>query len=76
MVTKYDDVFIPGKSSATCLIKIKIIKELIQMERPRNWNEEKIKQICNDLMKMEKYNAIVSKNVSKFVIKWQNIQCQ
>ncbi len=46
------------------------------MERPRNWNEEKIKQICNDLMKMEKYNATLSKNVSRFVIKWQNIQCQ
>jgi hypothetical protein len=76
MVTKYDDVFIPGKSSATCLIKIKIIKELIQIERPRNWNEEKIKQICKDLMKMEKYNATVSKNVSRFEVKWQNIQCQ
>jgi exonuclease III len=74
MITKYDDVFSPGKSSAICLIKIKIIQELIQIERPKHWNDDNIKQISDKLLKIEKYNATVSKNVSKFITKWQNIQ--
>jgi hypothetical protein len=74
MITKYDDIFSPGKSSAICLIKIKIIQELIQIERPKHWNDDNIKQISDKLLKIEKYNATVSKNVSKFITKWQNIQ--
>jgi hypothetical protein len=73
-VLTYEDVFIPGKSSSICIIKIRLIQELIQMDRPKNWTDKNIEQICIEIMKMEKYNAITNRTIFKFESKWQNIQ--
>jgi hypothetical protein len=37
----YENVFAPGNNSAICLIKIKVIQALIQIERPKNRNHNK-----------------------------------
>jgi hypothetical protein len=75
-VLNYEDVFIPGKSSSICIIKIRLIQELIQMDRPKNWTDKNIEQICIEIMKIEKYNAIINRTIFKFESKWQNIQNQ
>jgi hypothetical protein len=75
-VLTYEDVFIPGKSSSICIIKIRLIQELIQMDRPKNWTDKNIEQICIEIMKIEKYNAIINRTIFKFESKWQNIQNQ
>jgi exonuclease III len=69
----YDDIYIPGKTSATCLIKIRIIQELIQIERPKNWTFERIKCICKEVMNLEKYNAIAGRTMHTFSRKWSLI---
>jgi hypothetical protein len=69
-VLKYEDVYSPGLSVDTCLIKIRVIQELIQIERPKNWTEEKIIKISNELINLEKYNATVKRTLPKFLKIW------
>ena len=69
----YEQIFTPGKNPAMCMIKIKIIQELIQIERPKNWTDENINKICDDLLKTERYNAMVSRTIPKFQVKWKMI---
>jgi hypothetical protein len=69
-VLKYEDVYSPGLSVDTCLIKIRVIQELIQIERPKNWTEEKIIKISNELINLEKYNATVKRTLPKFLKTW------
>ena len=38
---------------------MKIIQEMIQIERPCGWNQERIELISNDLKKIERYNKIM-----------------
>jgi hypothetical protein len=69
-VTLYEDVFRVGSHPANCMIKIKIIQALIQIERPTYWNRQNILDIINDLRKVEKYNSSISRTIDKFKIKW------
>jgi hypothetical protein len=63
-------VFRVGSHPANCMIKIKIIQALIQIERPTYWNRQNILDIINDLRKVEKYNSSISRTIDKFKIKW------
>jgi hypothetical protein len=69
-VTLYEDIFRVGSHSANCMIKIKIIQALIQIERPKYWNRQNILDIINDLKNVEKYNAHTSRTMDKYKIKW------
>ena len=73
-VNSYDDVFKVNDNNSTILIKIKIIQELIQIERPKNWNSQSISEIIYQLMNTEKYNAIIAKNIVKYNKKWIKYQ--
>jgi exonuclease III len=73
VMTNYENVYTPGKTPALCMIKIRIIQELIQIERPKNWTEENIQKICIDLLKIEKYNASITRTIPKFLTKWKSI---
>jgi hypothetical protein len=73
-VNSYDDVFKVNDNNSTILIKIKIIQELIQIERPKNWNTQSITEIIYQLMNTEKYNAIIAKNIVKHNNKWIKYQ--
>jgi hypothetical protein len=55
---------------ATSIIKAKIIQALIQIERPINWNREKLLDTIKDLINVEKYNAVASRTINKFKVKW------
>jgi hypothetical protein len=76
-VQSYKNIFQACETPATSMIKMKIIQALIQIERPTNWNKQKILDIVNDLMNTEKYNASVSRTMDKFKTRWkyyENIQ--
>jgi hypothetical protein len=71
----YNEVFIPGEDHATCVIKIKIIQVLIQIDRPKHWNYEKIKKLIDQTMSIELYNA--SRNCSllaKYNARWKSFK--
>ncbi len=52
------------------IVKAKIIQALIQIERPMNWDRERLLDTIKDLINVERYNAVVSKTINKFKVKW------
>ncbi len=69
-VENYEDIFTPGIPYAICLIKIKLIQEMIQIERPMNWKPENIKNIITNLMKIEQHNATNDTKLSNYHKNW------
>ncbi len=69
-VTSYEDVFKINNEYSTVLIKIKTIQELIPIERPKNWTMEKMSETIRQLICTEKYNATITKTLSKHNKKW------
>jgi hypothetical protein len=49
-VKSYNNVYKFGQKSVTTLIKIKVIQALIQIERPKNWNEDRMEALVKDLI--------------------------
>jgi hypothetical protein len=68
----YEDIFTPGKSYANCMIKIKLIQEMIQIERPTNWKMENIINIITNLKKIEQQNATDESKKSSFFKNWSS----
>jgi hypothetical protein len=71
-VNNYEDIFQPCELPSINMIKIKIIQELIQIERPVNWNQEKLMNVVRELINIERYNANLSRSTIKFYLKWHN----
>jgi hypothetical protein len=69
-VTSYEDIFVPCKNKAVCYIKIKLIQEMIQIERPKNWNIENIKNMIVNMANMENFMANKSNNLNKYKIQY------
>ncbi len=55
---------------AVTIAKAKIIQALIQIERPMNWDRERLLDTIKDLINVERYNAVVSTTINKFKVKW------
>ena len=70
----FENIFVPGQTRGACLVKIKVIQEMIQVERPRNWDMDKLKNVVSELMKIELYNAKKNRTVDKFEIKWKSYE--
>jgi hypothetical protein len=70
-VKQYDNVYKVGTSPAIALVKIKVIQELIQIERPKNWNEEKMDHLVEELISNERYIAKQKFSLVKFLLKWK-----
>jgi hypothetical protein len=73
-VNKYEDVFQTWELPANSIVKMKIIQALIQIERPMNWNKEKLLDTIKDLINVERYNATISRTINKFKIKWNHFE--
>jgi len=56
-VLSYEDIYKSSSSSFITIFKIRVIQELIQIVRPKNWYIEKIEKIALDIIKVEKYNS-------------------
>jgi hypothetical protein len=69
-VKEYDNVYKVGSSPAIALVKIKVIQELIQIERPKNWNNEKMDSLVEELIRNERYIAKNKFLLGKFLLKW------
>jgi hypothetical protein len=69
-ILKYDDVYSATTSGVVNLVKIRVIQELIQIDRPRNWTRSHINKIVVDLINTEKYNATESHSIRKFSSRW------
>jgi hypothetical protein len=52
---------------------VKIIQQLIQIERPMNWDQDKLHKIIRELINIEQYNSNVSRSTEKFNVKWSHM---
>jgi hypothetical protein len=59
-----------GERGVLSKIKIRVIQEMIQIERPVNWAIERIQKIANELRCMEIYNATKINKLEKAKTKW------
>jgi hypothetical protein len=73
-VNNYHEVFQTCELPAISIVKVKIIQALIQIERPMNWNNEKLLDTIKDLISVEHYNAIKSRTINKFKFKWKHFE--
>ena len=55
-MNEYQDIYRVDDCAHVCKVKIKIIQEMIQIQRPNGWNMERINLISNDIKKIELYN--------------------
>ena len=69
-VNKYDDIFRTCDLPGTTMVKANITQDLIQIDRPKNWNREKLLDIIKELMNIERYNAFTNRTLNKFMTKW------
>jgi hypothetical protein len=56
-ILSYNDIYKIGHKSITYL-KVTIVQELIQMVRPKNWNEDNVKSVYSELQEYHKHIAI------------------
>ena len=63
LINEYQDIYNIDDCAHVCKVKMKIIQEMIQIERPRGWNLEKINLISKEFKKIELYNKIKNKGV-------------
>jgi hypothetical protein len=64
-VLTYEDIFRCADSAFLAVLKMRIIQELIQIERPRNWSINSIKKIALEIISIEKYNS--RKSISRWL---------
>ena len=63
LINEYKNIYGIDDSAHVCKVKMKIIQEMIQIERPRGWNLEKINLISKEFKKIELYNKTKNKGV-------------
>jgi hypothetical protein len=73
IVDKYSDIFVIGKTAAITTIKIKLIQELIQIVRPINWSANNFKISIEEMIRIEKHNALRNNLEKQFSQKWKSI---
>ena len=71
LVNSFKNIFETGQTQGACLVKIKVIQEMIQVERPRNWGNDNLIKIITDLIHIDSYNAKLNRTVEKFASKWK-----
>jgi hypothetical protein len=73
-VMNYDDIYTFELKPSVILLKIRVIQELIQIARPRNWNDGNMLSLLNDLVETERYIAYKNFNLKLFLSKWNLLQ--
>jgi hypothetical protein len=74
LVTKYEDIYYTDTRSVTSMIKMKIIQEFIQIERPRDWNETRVINLITKLRAIDKHNYMENNRQDQFEIKWNKLK--
>jgi len=73
-VHTYESIFAACETPSTNVIKLKVIQEMIQIDRPKNWNSNKLTQIIRDLISIEKYNSKKLNIETKYRMKWDKYE--
>ena len=74
LVNNFEDLVKSCNSPEISIVKVKVIQQLIQIERPMNWDQDKLHTIIRELINIEQYNANASRSIDKFNMKWKYLQ--
>jgi hypothetical protein len=74
LIIVYENIFDACETPSTNVIKLRVVQELIQIDRPKNWNRDKIIQLTKDLISIEKYNSRKLKTETNFRKKWDKYE--
>ena len=69
-ITKYEDLYKTESNDAISTIKIRIIQEMIQIERPKNWCKQRIIHVISQLRDYDLINSKGNHESNKAKIKW------
>jgi hypothetical protein len=72
LITSYDKIFTAGSNEVVNIIKISIIKEIIQIDRPVNWKKENLDLLVQNIYKIDTYYT--KKEQTKSDNKWENFK--
>ncbi len=70
-IVSYENIFDFGGTACATLVKLKLINEFIQIERPKHLLKSTILTLINHLMNTEKYIAIKNQKFEKFKERWK-----
>jgi hypothetical protein len=73
LVNNFEEVVKSCNSPEISIVKVKIIQQLIQIERPMNWDQDKLHTIIREVINIEQYNSNVSRSTEKFNVKWRHM---
>jgi hypothetical protein len=74
LVNNFEEVVKSCNSPEISIVKVKVIQQLIQIERPMNWDQDKLHTIIRELINIEQFNANASRSIDKFNMKWKYLQ--
>ena len=57
LINEYQNIYDIDDCAHVCKVKMKIIQEMIQIERPSGWNLEQIHKISREFKNIELYNS-------------------
>ena len=69
----YEDVFKLGDFGVVSRVKMKVIQEMIQVERPVDWSIGRIKKIVSEIKSIDLYNAAISGKIHIVRRKWEKM---
>jgi hypothetical protein len=72
-ILKYLDIYKITENSSITHIKMKIIQEMIQIDRPKGWNRKKLIDTIQSVANIEKYIYKKNKSENKWKSKWKII---
>jgi hypothetical protein len=70
-VSRYEHIYRTENNSAVSVIKLKIIQQMIQMERPKNWEKVTVQQLITRIKDYETKNASDNYQNEIVVNKWK-----
>jgi hypothetical protein len=73
LVNNFEEVVKSCNSPEISIVKVKIIQQLIQIEIPMNWDQDKLHSIIREVINFEQYNSNVSSSTEKFNVKWSHM---
>ena len=71
-ITKYEDLYYTEQCKILSTIKMKIIQEFIQIERPKGWTRERMEKLVTNIRNIELYNSQKNNNLNKVKKEWNH----
>ncbi len=70
VMKEYKQIFTAGDEPGITIIKIRLIQEMIQIQRPKKRGTKRFEELVKDIVSIEKYNYKKKHQLQQFNVKW------